>query len=287
MHPINPKIDCVFKAILGAEAHKNLLIDFLNAMLETSLASPIQQVELLNPYNEKEYLTDKLSIVDVKAHDQLGRTYQIEIQLATHPSLPVRMLYSWADLYSQQLHSGEDYTALNPTYAVWLLDDCVFAKNDGRYYRQFAMRDETGAELAAQGNIVVVELPKFQAVSISTGQQRWIQFFNKAETFTDPAQLPDWMHTPEMEQAMTILRQFSEKEIAYHHYQARQNFLREQSTLKKDTLRLQNLVESERAAKEQALAAQEAEKTAKEAALLKIRALEQLLAKLAKQPDSP
>jgi hypothetical protein len=33
-HKINPIVDCVFKAILGAEENKNLLIHFLNAILE-------------------------------------------------------------------------------------------------------------------------------------------------------------------------------------------------------------------------------------------------------------
>ena len=32
-HPIDPKIDCVFKALLGAEDNRALLIDFLNALL--------------------------------------------------------------------------------------------------------------------------------------------------------------------------------------------------------------------------------------------------------------
>jgi len=32
-HSIDPKIDCVFKALLGAEANRRLLIHFLNAVL--------------------------------------------------------------------------------------------------------------------------------------------------------------------------------------------------------------------------------------------------------------
>ncbi len=39
---------------------------------------------LLNPYNEREFIGDKLTIVDVKAIDESGKMYQIEIQLAMH-----------------------------------------------------------------------------------------------------------------------------------------------------------------------------------------------------------
>lgn len=102
-HPIDPKIDCVFKALLGAEHNRRLLIHFVNAVLAGELVAPIAEVEILDPYNEREFLDDKLSIVDVKARDLAGRLYQIEIQLLNVPNLPARILYGWADLYSAQL----------------------------------------------------------------------------------------------------------------------------------------------------------------------------------------
>lgn len=69
----------------------------------------VVEVEILNPYNEREFLDDKLSIVDVKARDQAGRLYQIEIQLRNIPDLPARILYGWTDLYSAQLQDGDGY----------------------------------------------------------------------------------------------------------------------------------------------------------------------------------
>ena len=90
-------------------------------MLGAALPAPIRQADILNPYNEREFLDDKLSIVDVKARDGQGRLYQIEIQLLGYPELPARIFYTWADLYSAQLGSGQDYAALRPTYAIWLL----------------------------------------------------------------------------------------------------------------------------------------------------------------------
>ena len=71
-HRISPTVDCVYKAILGAEENKNLLLDFLNAVLAPQF--PISDVEILNPYNEREFYSDNLTIVDVKARDEQGRT---------------------------------------------------------------------------------------------------------------------------------------------------------------------------------------------------------------------
>jgi len=102
-HRIDPKIDCVFKALLGSEGNRRLLIHFLNAALGDALPAPVVEAEILNPYNEREFLDDKLSIVDVKARDAQGRVFQVEIQLLVLPDLPARILYGWANLYRSQM----------------------------------------------------------------------------------------------------------------------------------------------------------------------------------------
>ena len=75
IHFINPTIDCVFKAILGSESHEPVLIHFLNAMLNLSGAYKIDSVVLKNPYNAKDYLGAKDTIVDVKSTDNQGKRH--------------------------------------------------------------------------------------------------------------------------------------------------------------------------------------------------------------------
>jgi predicted transposase/invertase (TIGR01784 family) len=227
-HAIDPKVDCVFKALLGAPENSNLLVNFLNAMLGEHLSSPVQSVEILNPYNEREFINDKLNIVDIKALDAEGQLFQVEIQLASYPSLPGRMLYNWADIYSQQLKSGDKYGKLKPCYAIWMLDDNIHHDDD--YLHHFQMRDRKGRILSEHCHITVLELKKFHQQTILNNQQRWLQFFNEAESL-DEAKLPDWMQTQEMQQAMSTLRRFSEKDRAYFEYKARQDYISEQKTI--------------------------------------------------------
>lgn len=52
-----PKMDFVFKKIFGNENHPNILISFLNAVLNP--IDPIKSVTLQDTTIEKEYLTDK------------------------------------------------------------------------------------------------------------------------------------------------------------------------------------------------------------------------------------
>ena len=289
-HRIDPKIDCVFKALLGSVENRNLLAHFLNAILASDLRAPITQVDILNPYNDKEFLDDKLSIVDVKARDASEQIYQIEIQLLVYGHLSARILYTWADIYSQQLQSGNDYRLLKPTYSIWLLAENLIP-DDGDYLHAYQLRDAKGRTLLDHGGIWLLELDKFSTQTVENEQQRWLQFFKAGEQLDD-ATLPDWMTTPEMRQAMTTLRQFSEKERNYHEYQARQNYLRQQRTIqwemeeeRKEKLQallreqaaLQReqdaLMQKEAAMQEKANAMQE-----KEAALAEIERLKMLLA---------
>ena len=276
-HSIDPKIDCTFKALLGAEENRNLLIHFLNAFLAGELLEPIVWVDILNPYNEKEFLSDKLSIVDVKAKDGHERIYQIEIQLTSYSHLPARIIYNWADIYSQQLKSGQDYGELRPTYAIWLLAENLIT-DDSDYVHHYKVRDEQGKTFTQHGGIWLLELDKFKANRIESEDQRWLQFFKVGEQLNDES-LPDWMITQEMKQAMSTLNTFSEKERQYHQYQARQEYLREQRTILRELEEtsqelLQTKLREEAAQKREKLALQE-----KEAALAEIEHLKALLAK--------
>jgi predicted transposase/invertase (TIGR01784 family) len=280
-HQIDPTVDCVFKAILGSEENKNLLIHFLNAVLSSELQQPITSVSILNPYNDKEYLNDKLSIVDVKARDENEQLYQIEIQLAYYPSLPARIIYTWADVYSQQLQSGDEYAELKPTYSIWLLGDNVI-KDDDNYLHQYKFRDDAGQLLTGHGGIWLLELKKFHAQHINSEQERWLQFFSVGKTLNDDKGLPEWMSTQEMKQAMNTLRQFSEKEKNYFAYQARQDFIRQQNSIRFDYERELEAAfqreQAERTEKEAALAEKQTERLEKEAALAEIERLKALLA---------
>ncbi len=276
-HPIDPKIDCVFKALLGSEENRNLLIHFLNAILGPDLQDPVTQVQILNPYNERQFLTDKLSIVDIKAHDDRARRFQIEIQLLTYAALLGRVLYTWNDLYNHQLGSGEDYGKLKPAYSIWILGEDLLP-GDTYYTHRYRLRDERGQCLLNHGGIYLLELNKFADEQVTTEEQRWLKFFKEGEHL-DVDRLPVWMQTPEMRQAMNTLTAFSEKERAYDVYQARQDFLRQQRAIERERRSTQQAFEEQKAAlaeKDAVLAEKDAVLAEKDAALAQERAAREL-----------
>ena len=227
-HPISPTVDCIFKAILGAEENKNLLIDFLNSVLAPQ--SSISDVEILNPYNEREFYKDKLTIVDIKAKDENGTAYQVEIQLSVFSYLPERMLYTWSDIYQSQLTSGEKFSELRPVISIWLLTENLFHQSPA-YHHHFQMLDEANQQrLSEHCSIHTLELEKWQFSETLNPEGEWLYFFKEAENWRE---LPEIINTPKMRQAMAVLERFSEKEANYHLYQARQNALREEKTRQK------------------------------------------------------
>ncbi len=122
-----------------------------------------------------------------------------------------------------------------------------------------------------------MELKKFNANQVETEDQRWLKFFKDSERLNDEA-LPDWMITQEMKQALSTLSTFSEKDQQYYQYQARQEYLREQSTIQSE-LELANKRE-EAANKREALALHEKKvaEQEKNLALAEIERLKSLLA---------
>ena len=301
-HLINPLVDCVFKAILGSESNKPVLISFLNSVIKP--ACPIVSVEILNPYNEKEFVGDKLSIVDIKAKDELHRLYQIEVQLALFPHLPARMLYTWSDIYSAQLQGGDNYNALNPVISVWMLAGKLFPETPVAHHC-FQIADIRQQKVLIDHCAMhILELEKWQAAETLTAEDQWMLFFREARHW---AELPEHLNLPELKQAMATLQRFSEKERDYHLYQARQNAIREQSAqqeywqaqqealeeaLRKqeEALRKQEEAirqrEEERIAKEEAQRKQEEAQRKQEEAITELERLKALLKQSGIDPDA-
>ena len=263
LHFIKPTIDCVFKAILGSEKHINLLRNFLNSIL--LLVSPIMTLKISNPYNERTYLDEKLSIVDIKAVDNEGRVYQIEIQLSVPKHLRDRILYTWGSVQQGQIIKGDNYDQLQSTISIWMLTKNMF--KGPSFHHRFKMYDNENDEiLSDKCDIHVLELMKWHKPERLQQRDNWLYFFKHGGTFKSlPAEL---ITQPEMRQAMGILTDFSDRAHAYHIYQSRQDAMRDYQTrldAQAEAQKLQIQAEA-RAAKAEAERANEKARAESEAA---------------------
>jgi predicted transposase/invertase (TIGR01784 family) len=258
-HKIDPLVDCVFKAILGKDENKNLLIHFLNAVLEPEKDALIRDVVIKNPYNEKEFVGDKLTVVDVKATDGKGKNYQIEIQLAVHPALAPRILFTWSSIYHSQMQEGDDYRKLNPVISIWILNENLFPGTEA-YHLDFSLLDKkNGLSLTDHLAIHILQLQKWKSdKNIKNEKERWLYMLKEGKN-ADTENPPDPLDTEEMRQAMNVLRRFSENEEDYLLYQNRldaillhNTWLREFEDIRKEKEQAQKETEQARKEKEQA-----------------------------------
>ena len=246
---INPVVDCVFKALLGSKQNNNLLVHFLNAVLGPTDHIQVREAIITNPYNEKEFLSDKLTIVDVMAHDARGTRFHVEIQLAVLSALKRRIVYNWHSLHARQLKEGDDYAHMRPVYSIWVLADELLTQTEA-YHHWFTLNDVNHAQsLEDSGSIHIIEMPKWHQGSTLTELDRWIRFFLEGETLDDEA-LPDYLDTPEMRQAMETLRQFAERERDQHIYQKRLEYMYQQRATARELKSLKIALERERREKE-------------------------------------
>ncbi|MDI9330746.1 MAG: Rpn family recombination-promoting nuclease/putative transposase [Alphaproteobacteria bacterium] len=235
-------------------------------------------MELLNPAREREFANDKMHIVDVKARDTTSRMFQVEIQMLRKRDLRYRMIYCWSDLYAKQVVSGDHYDKLQPAYSIWLVNSVV-TPHDPLPIHRYKLRDESNQTLVEHGGIWVIELNKCKVGDVANEQQRWLKLFVEGDTLND-VNLPEWMHTPEMRKAMTVLHNFSEKEENYHIYASRLDYQRVQWTLENDAL--ESKADAEKARQEAELAKRKATQAQRKAALVvqQLQAAQEEIARL-------
>ena len=178
-----PKMDFVFKRIFGNEKHPNVLISFLNAVLNP--IDPIQSVELKDTTIEKSHLEDKYSRLDVKAITNKGEHINIEIQLKDEYNMIKRSLYYWSKLYEGQLENGENYQKLSRTICINLLDFNLL--NHSKFHSVYRLKDcETHEELTDVMELHFIELKKMKEIQhieeIKSKLEAWIYFINHPES---------------------------------------------------------------------------------------------------------
>ncbi|PEK69888.1 ATPase [Bacillus pseudomycoides] len=157
---VNLRIDFAFKQLFGTKGNEEILIGFLNAILEESLDTPISSLQLEDPHLHKSYEDDKLSILDLLATLDNGTQVNIEIQLRNTHDMVKRSLYYWSKLYTSQMQEGMPYRSLRKTITINLLDFILFSYEDSFHTIGQLWNSKTQQILSDDIEIHFVEIPK-------------------------------------------------------------------------------------------------------------------------------
>jgi len=180
---IRPTVDFVFKLLFGDPKNVDLLIHLLNSVLQPE--HPIEHVTILNPYYEKQFKEDKLSIVDIKAQDTSGDWYVIEVQTTIPAGLANRLVYYTSGLYQAQMLEKSAYSDLRPAISICFLTESLFPEVSEGHLHFSLVDTEHSVSLGDQLQVHLIELPKYdileEGLSEAEALENWIFWFLNAE----------------------------------------------------------------------------------------------------------
>ena len=240
---IDPKVDYAFKWLMGRDESSPILIDLLHAVLNPAPEEQIVDIQLLNPFSDKMALDDKLAVLDIKARDQLGRQFNVEMQMLGSPSLPQRVLYYWSKLYTEQLQSGKEYDALRPTISVCFVDGVLFPAIGDHHTCFRLVEPNHGVAFTGDIQIHLVELPKFakKPAELATALDAWLYFLRHAQDFDLPG-LPAPMDRLTIRRAMEGLLMLAHTDMQREVYEGRLKALRDERARLIDAKEQGNLI---------------------------------------------
>jgi predicted transposase/invertase (TIGR01784 family) len=203
MRFVDPKTDIAFKKIFGNEAHKNILIEFLNEILE--LDAPIEDVTISNSYQAPRLKGLKETTLDIKATDKLKREFIVEMQVEKETAFVKRAVYYSSKAYSQQLQKTEKYHLLKPVIFLGILDFTIF-DHASVLSRHLILNAETGQHDLKDLEFNFIELPKFtkSESELETVADKWIYFIQQADNLDH---VPENANTPALQEAYDIAAQ--------------------------------------------------------------------------------
>jgi predicted transposase/invertase (TIGR01784 family) len=241
MSNINPRVDLAFKKIFGVEENKDLLISLINSIV--SKEDQVSEVTLLNPYNPKNFKSDKLSILDIKATNQDGKKFNIEIQISDEADYDKRALYYWAKIYTEQLKESEDYSKLSKAIGIHILN-FTSIPDVKKYHNVFHITEkEMGLVYYKDLELHTIELKKFSnnsdeklvdiAAKVNNALDMWSAFLTRNDLLIAD-NLPKELDSPNLKKAINVLNVMNFTAEEREAYENHLKWLRiETNTLKK------------------------------------------------------
>ena len=180
---INPFTDVGFKRIFGQEINKDLLIDFLNALLEGE--KRVKDIRFLDKELLPAYRRDRGVIYDVYCTDESGEQFIVEMQNREQANFRERALYYLSRTVAAQGERGVSWQFdLKAVYGVFFMNfRLAGATHKLRTDVVLADRD-THETFTDKMRYIFLELPSFdkEENECETDFERWIYVLKNMET---------------------------------------------------------------------------------------------------------
>ncbi len=209
---INPYTDFGFKRLFGEEAHKELLIDFLNELLP--LSSKIASLTFKSPEQMGDTSSNRKAVYDIYCQANDGTFFIVEMQKAFQEYFKDRTIYYSTFPIRTQAKKGKWDYQLSMVYCVAVLafefgndelieiDEEVFEED---FYHEVELKDQHNRVFYRKLKYIFLEMPNFNKTEnqLTTRFEKWIYFLKNLEDFTE---IPSILNEPIFQEAFEVAK---------------------------------------------------------------------------------
>ncbi len=215
---LDPTSDIAFKKLFGDQAKKEILISFLNSVLERKEGEKIVNVTVTNPQNTVDTIDQKTTIVDVRCIDQCNKNYIVEMQVAPQRDYPARATYYASLGIARQLAPKDVYRMITPVIFVGITRFKLFESPEYLSHHTI-LNTKTHEHALRHLEFHFIELPKFTKSidQLDSVVDKWIYLLQNAATLM---KIPPQLSNPiELSNAMDTLieAKLLPEELDYYH----------------------------------------------------------------------
>jgi predicted transposase/invertase (TIGR01784 family) len=179
---INPFTDMGFKRIFGQEVNKNLLIDFLNDLLEGE--KRIIDITFLDKEQLATAADDRSCIYDIYCENENGERFIVEMQNRGHRNFKERAIYYLSRTIANQGRKGPDWMFdLKAVYGVFFMNFHLESRQT-KFRTDVSLRDmRTNEPFSDKMRFIFLDLPAFtkDEETCETDFERWIYVLKNME----------------------------------------------------------------------------------------------------------
>jgi predicted transposase/invertase (TIGR01784 family) len=184
---VNLFTDFGFKKIFGEEANKNLLVDFLNALLPVT--SHIKDLTFKNTEQLGQTDEERKVVYDIYCENEAGEKFIVELQKAKQNFFKERTIYYSTFPIREQGEKGHWNYNLKAVFCIGILDftfsDYKNEDEKNQVVHEIKLRNPEGKTFYDKLTYIYLEMPNFRKTEaeLKTRLDQWLYFINNLEDF--------------------------------------------------------------------------------------------------------
>lgn len=198
--------DFAFKKLFGTEANKDLLVSFLNSLLDGK--ETITDLTYLNSENLGSTEFDRKAVFDVYCENEKGEKFLIEMQKAEQQFFKDRSVFYSTFPIRDQAEKGNWNYQMKAVYTIGILN-FSFDDDDPEYFHHEVKLMDTRTKEVFYDKLtyIYLEMPKFTKTvdELENMFEKWLFAIRH---------LPDLMERPSILSESVFVRFFEQAEIA-------------------------------------------------------------------------